>query len=430
MGVLRDVFANLIVSLALKACLSSASPLVLRSEENAIPFSPGYSVQNVVDLAQAISTHSWEFGTATEALLELYDSDLAIFGDHPFEAAKALEKSSENLPKGLEYAEEKIVIGTGPNVLSDGDGAVGDPASLGVGAVLLGKKPGLERFAAAANETIQYVTLEAPRASNGAISHRVAIVELWADFVYMAPPFLAYYAADTSNLTLLHETVYQCRAYREILQNTETPLAGLWHHILGPQDNDPGLWSTGNSWAAAGMTRVLATVLKAPFLSDSPEGSAFRSTASDDLASWIKEIIDGALNAGADSYENGLIKNYYDQPQFFGETSGSMLLAATVYRMVQLRPDIFYSKGPDRKKYLKWADGIRVTIAGTYPDPISGTTLEHVDQNNGTIRPAVNPLGWGDTAPWMSGSPEGQSFGVLLYAAWRDCVFAGICQNN
>jgi hypothetical protein len=64
--------------------------------------------------------------------------------------------------------------------------------------------------------------------------------------------------------------------YREILrENTSAsparppathPLlaSGLWTHIRGPVINDPGIWSTGNAWAAAGMMRILATLVKFP----------------------------------------------------------------------------------------------------------------------------------------------------------------------
>ena len=81
--------------------------------------------------------------------------------------------------------------------------------------------------------------------------------------MYMAPPFLAYYAADTDNEDLLREVVRQCGLYREVLQlNTGSSYDGLWRHIIGPEAQDTGLWSTGNAWAAAGMARVLATVVQ------------------------------------------------------------------------------------------------------------------------------------------------------------------------
>ncbi|KAG6852986.1 hypothetical protein C0991_007702 [Blastosporella zonata] len=412
---------------------TAATSLVLSDLQsrikNPFPLDPGFPIKKVLATGLNISTHSWEFGTATEALLELYNPELSVFGDFPFETAQLLSSDS-TLPKGLAYAAEKIVIGAGANALQDGDGAVGDPASLGVGAVLLGKISGYEQYGAAAMETFEYVTQDAPRAWNGAISHRTDYVELWADFVYMAPPFLAYYAVDTSNITLLQEAVFQCQAYRQILHyNTTSPLGtfgGLWEHILGPVNNDPGLWSTGNAWAAAGMTRVLATVIKAPPFTQSDGREAmeithWRGTAITALTTLIKEIVDGAIGAGPDAYDGGLIKNYYDNPAIFGETSGSSLMAATVYRMAVLRPTVF-----GKEKYIHWAEDIRKVLGRTFMDS-NGRELEHVDTTNGTVRPAVNPLGWGDVNPWMTGSPEGQSFVTMLYTAWRDCHFARRC---
>ncbi|KAG6855935.1 hypothetical protein H0H87_009311 [Tephrocybe sp. NHM501043] len=393
---------------------------------NPFPYDPGFPVQKVLATALNISSHSWEYGTASEALLELYDPDLSVFGDFPFQSA--LLVSSRTLPRGLAYAAEKIVIGTGQNALSDGDGAVGDPASLGVAAVLLGKLDGYEKYGAAAVETFKYVTQDAPRAWNGAISHRTDYIELWfviyeldnsfvaliailtrADFVYMAPPFLAYHAVDTSNFTLLREAVYQCHAYRDILRyNSTSPhgaFTGLWEHILGPVNNDPGLWSTGNAWAAAGMTRVLATIIKAPIFlrsggKEAAESRQWRSTAITKLTTLIKEIVDATINASPHAYDGGLIRNYFDKPTIFGEISGSSLLAATVYRLAVLRPTVF-----GKSKYIKWAEGIRHVLGGTFIDA-NGTEFKHVDGMNGTVRPAVNPLGWGDINPWMTGSPE------------------------
>ena len=171
-------------------------------------------------------------------------------------------------------------------------GAVGDPASLGVYALLIGNsdrkyKPYLD----ASNREAQSVLKVAPRFWNGAISHRYSVPELWADFLFMAPPFLAYYAVSTNNPSLLRETVKQATLYRQILlHNTTEKYHGLWEHIIGekPNSGDRGLWSTGNGWAAAGMTRVLATVMKWPT-------SAGWRTDIELLKGYIKEILDGAM---------------------------------------------------------------------------------------------------------------------------------------
>lgn len=103
----------------------------------------------------------------------------------------------------------------------------------------------------------------------------------------MAPPFLAYYAVYKNDEALLRETIRQVGLYREVLKKSN----GLWTHIKGPNSADPGSWSTGNAWAAAGITRVLATVIKAPM-------SSGWTTEINLLKSYIKEILDGAMTVG------------------------------------------------------------------------------------------------------------------------------------
>lgn len=235
-----------------------------------------------------------------------------------------------------------------------------------------------------------------------------------ADFMYMAPPFLAYYAADKGDDAMLHDSVKQCGYYREVLQaKTPKTCKGAWHHIIGPESQDLGLWSTGNAWAAAGMTRVLATVIKAP----TAQYSNWRQEAIDSLTTWIKEILDGAMSAPMDG---GLLRNYLDNMDSsrhgFGEISGSSLLAAVAYRMAVLRPQVF------GERYIEWAEGIRLVLGGRDKNGNPHVT------STGVVTPAVNPLWWLDPKPLTTGSPEGQSFVVLMYAAWRDCVLAGTCR--
>ncbi|KAF8143719.1 hypothetical protein K438DRAFT_1875422 [Mycena galopus ATCC 62051] len=377
----------------------------LSATSSLTPFDPGFNITAVAAEAKALPSHSWEFGTATETLLELRSPLLSVF-----------------VPS-LAYAQANIVIGTGANGLSDGDGAVGDPASLGVGAVMLGKTN--VTFAAAAASEIEYIVDEAPRWANGAISQRTDVAELWADWMFMAPPFIAYYAADSNNASLLETAYLQCGLYREVVllgsnSSTFNPVGtsttnGSWHHIVGPQSADPGLWSTGNGWAAMGMARVLATVMKAPVA----HGTSWRSAAIADLTAWIKEIIDGARSW---STEEGLLRNYLNDTSGdghgFGEISGSSMLAAVAYRMVVHAPEAF-----DAETYVPWAESIRTVLGG-----VDSEGNPHVT-SAGIVTPAVDPLGWQDTAPFTTGSPEGNNFVVLMYAAWRDCIFAGLCKK-
>jgi rhamnogalacturonyl hydrolase YesR len=380
------------------------------SNLNVFTYSPGFEIKQVVQQAQALPAYSWEFGTAAEALLELYNPDLSVFGDSPFPVPTVNASSV----LALNYAASKVVWGTGYAALASGDGAAGDPASLGVSAVMLGKTN--STFAWAANQTMTGLTQDIPRYWNGAISQRVDYPELWADFMYMVPPFLAYYAADQGHLQLLQDTVQQCELYRQILKaNTTAATNGIWMHIIGPQNQATGFWSTGNAWAAAGMTRVLATVTKATSITD--EG--WRQQAITQLTGYIQEIVDGAMNAPQDG---GLLRNYLDDVSGdgigFGEISGSSLLAATVYRMAVLQPTVFTSS------YIVWADSLRGTLAG---NDVNGNP--HIT-STGIATPAVDPMWWKDTTPFTTGSPEGESFVVLMYAGWRDCVKAGICPTS
>ncbi|KAJ7142603.1 hypothetical protein C8R44DRAFT_974264 [Mycena epipterygia] len=281
-------------------------------------------------------------------------------------------------------------ITLGINGLSNGSGAVGDPASLGVAAVML---PGRLN---ASYTAVDYAVDAAPRWINCAISQNADVTEVWADFIYMLPPFLAYFAADTQNASLLETAYLQCGLYRSVLlfSSNTSDTAFLLHSLrpptaagttVGPQSAEPGLWSTGNGWAAAGMARVLAAVLKAPVTLN----TAGCDTTITDFTPWIQEIVEGARAAPADL---GLLRNHPDDttPGYgFGEISGSALIAAVAYRIVVLTPEAFNAD----------------TDAQVNP---------HVTQN-GTA------TGYGAVD---GGESEGNNF-VVLYAAWRDCMWTG-----
>lgn len=160
------------VSFVLLAVISRTAG-VPATDSTAFPFSPGFDIQSVAALAKSLPSHSWEFGTATETLLELYDAEHSVFGSKPFPVPTIQPADSQ----ALSYAQANIVIGIPPDGLSNGDGAVGDPASLGVGAVMLGKTN--QTYAAAAAAEIDYLLTGAPRWPNGAISHRAQYAELW-----------------------------------------------------------------------------------------------------------------------------------------------------------------------------------------------------------------------------------------------------------
>ncbi|KAK7941357.1 uncharacterized protein PG986_013744 [Apiospora aurea] len=395
-------------------------------------------INNVIAQGQRLAIHSWEYGTFAEALLEWHHPQFSVFGPDPFPNGKVPVLQVDDV-QSLSYA--KPHIWTNQSTLVDGDGAAGDPASLGVSAILIGQTQ--PAYLAAAGRQVDHLLTAVPRWPNGAISHREAVAELWADFVYMAPPALAYWAAQTADAGLLAEVLRQCSLYRDVLgvplplplkksgaggnsSSNEDPFAagGLWHHIIGPETQDLGIWSTGNAWAAAGMTRVLATALKFPQNSNSTKTkkkSKNLDAGIQTVKAIVRDILDAAIALDQAEPNEPLLRNYLNDTTWFGELSGTTLLTATVYRLAVLAPDEFGGgAGGDKNKngssdsnnkYVQWADAKR-------PEIIARVNAQ------GLLSPVINPLNWGDRTPGTE-SPEAQAFALLMFAAWRDYQEAG-----
>ena len=150
----------------------------------------GFDVYSAAQVMMDKSAHSWEWGTAAQALLELYTSEVSVFGSNPFPNGKIPSVSADIL--ALSYA--KQFISTELQVLIP-DSAVGDPASLGVSALLLGTSD--SKYTSAAERQADYILNQAPRWTNGAISHRPDVAEIWADNMAMSFPFCTYYRKST-----------------------------------------------------------------------------------------------------------------------------------------------------------------------------------------------------------------------------------------
>ncbi|KAH7916821.1 hypothetical protein BJ138DRAFT_1096948, partial [Hygrophoropsis aurantiaca] len=219
-------------------------------------------------------SRSWERGTAAEALTELSWPHLSVF-----------DKSSIPPPNGPNHEIPIDVINiaaetvkTKPQkstTLVANDGAVGDPASLGV-AVLLANWTQSDisdtSYARAAGQQLDYLLHTAPKTDTGAISHRADQVQLW---------HVSLFADDDGGPALLQTAYDQCRLYRDHLRDEN----GLWRHIALGSWQDDSHWATGNGWAAAGMLRVLETI------SYSTHASKFVNQRNH-LKNWIQEIID------------------------------------------------------------------------------------------------------------------------------------------
>ncbi|RDB22323.1 hypothetical protein Hypma_010490 [Hypsizygus marmoreus] len=392
----------------------------------------GVAGQNLTDaqvfevsarLAEGAKT-SWELGTRAQAILSLNVTAYSVLSpSKPLPPSSSVPSEvSTSLEPVLEIA-RTVVAGrgasngniTGPQALIR-DGSAADPASIGV-AVLLANWTGQggEDYAGAAKDQLDFLLLEVPRTSDGAISHRVEQVQLWSDFVYMVPPFLAYYGVTTQNRTLLVQAHDQIKLYRSYLRDTKAN--NLWKHVLlGVNGTDEGHWSTGNGWAAAGMLRVLGTI----------QNSQYAKTMKNeqkDLAAWIKEI-HGGMYPHLDSDTN-LFPNYasraVDARGNFLDASSTALMASTVYRLSLLWGE--HSHLPMAERSRKALSSPSATSTGPTNSNSNSSTAELLHLSNaGWLTPVVNPHSYGVQG---SESPEGQAFVVEMQAAWRDWVADG-----
>ncbi|EJD47722.1 Six-hairpin glycosidase [Auricularia subglabra TFB-10046 SS5] len=332
---------------------------------------------------------SWELGTRAQALLELDAPQYSVFneGSIPPPAKVADDAALADVLAIASNAVAELPRDNTPRPLDSGAG--GDPPSMGI-AVLLANAtggPNATQYAQAAQNQLDFV-LRLPRSHDGAISHRVEQTQLWADFIYMTPPFLAYYGMVTNNHSLVDLAYQQCNLYRNNLRDKKL---NLWRHMALGQHNDEGHWSTGNAWAAAGMLRVLATI------KHSDMAGSFKKQMSN-LEHWVSEILDGMYSRLDAS--STLFHNYADQTNTFPEGASSALLAAATYRLALLR---------NAYHHLPNAERVRKEL------------VSRVD-SDGWLAPVVNPESF---AAEGSHSPEGQAFIVLMHAAHRDWVADG-----
>ncbi|BGP44127.1 hypothetical protein JCM10450v2_008350 [Rhodotorula kratochvilovae] len=381
---MRRSFALAAAAAAVTGALVGAAPLA----SDTAPLDDGL-VTLIKQRLNESATDTWTSGTYMEALLELDYPSLSVF------SSAAYPPSSPTSP----YEVDSLVASWAaqrPSWTNElayvNGGAAADPAALGVGwlvAAAFADEGRKEALLAQAKQEVQYLLQSVPRMSDGAVSHRPPgeSASLWADFISMVPPFLAYYGVATSDRSYLESAYTQIKLYRAHLQAP----SGSWRHVVGGgQFDDGGLWNTGNGWAAHGIVRVLATMQNSQWNDTFAEEKA-------DLAVWATEIL---ANAFQNLKSDGLLPNYYDRASgsSFSDAAGSALLAAAAYRLAQLG-------GTNSTWLLRVAATIRAAVNAK------------INTSTGWLSPVVNPLSFKEQS---SASPEGEAFLLLLHAAWRD----------
>lgn len=352
------------------------------------------------DAAQA----SWERGTRAQVLIEYDAPKYNVLSTKCEFPPPAVTDNSLSTP--FQIAQSAVASKPANSLTLVEDGSAADPASLGP-VVLLANWTGQAGadYRAAAEDQLDFLLNHAPRTSDGAISHRNDKVQLWSDFVYMVPPFLAYYGALQKNRTLMDEAFHQIELYRDQLHDDGAN--NLWKHIvMGGSGEDPGHWSTGNGWAAMGMLRVMGTIKASSMAGDFPDQI-------NTLQSWVEEIIDGMYDLASAQHNTALFRNYPDNTNTFYDASSTAFMAAVTYRLAVLTDGKSVRRIPDaeraRKELCRHA----------------GDAGGHID-GDGWLSPVVDPHNFPQQG---SHSAEGQAFVVSMmagYNAWNGIGQPGV----
>lgn len=178
----------------------------------------------------SISSQSWELGVLVNSLTEVYYTWLSPFSYNPsgsssppwlvldtvtsalsgYSWSGAPTSQRANLAAYLLPSTSPVGLDPGP--LMNGDGALGDPCSLGAGvwaaanyvneaSAVYGSVKGVE-YAWAIGNQYQHL-LQGSTNSQGTLSQREGYFELWSDMGYMIPPFLG----CESSLATLRQTL-------------------------------------------------------------------------------------------------------------------------------------------------------------------------------------------------------------------------------
>lgn len=374
--------------------------------------------------AISISTHSWELGTLCNALVELYYPSLSPFAyqgpedsissnDLPEAMLEVLVATMESYdwtgsPSSLGattpddvsiYLSNTAPVPLKPQALVPGDGALGDPASLGAAAYIAGQlieslnttidgaRSGAD-YAWAVGNQLSYLE-SGSTSDNGTISQRDGYFELWADMGYMIPPFPAYLGLAASDNTLLQLGLEQWILESSALLDTDE---NLFRHV---NDWDARFWATGNGWMLYGLMRVLASI----------DAAGQTGSFSGDVTK-VKQQAAPVFNSLWQQLDSdNLIPNYMLQSNTtlaVGDVSGTAAVVAAYYRFHVLCPEYavdVLTQGAE----TAW-EGVMAKIG-----------------DDGWATHVVDPLG---TYGWVVypddptlHSPEAQSFAGMMWAA-------------
>lgn len=275
---------------------------------------------NKVKMAMlAVQRYPWEQGVCMQAMYESGDISTAI--------AMAHDAVLRQQPDGrLAVINENI--------------AVTDPAANGVCVKRAYDITGDSFYLDAANKMLAYLMNQAPRTDKGVLCHNeisfhegFSKVQIWADAIFMAPPFLA-------EMGLLDEALFQIKGMYQYLID---PSSGLLRHIYDAGKSvfvRDKLWATGNGWALMGMGAV-----------SEKAKSEGREDISGELNELSRKLLDNML---VFQLTDGRFHDILNEEESFIDGASAMMMATYIYRSLhnQSLPE----------SYRKYADLVLQTM--------------------------------------------------------------------
>ena len=240
----------------------------------------------------SLQKQNWEHGLATQAFVENGDETMMILMARE---AVARQEAGGRLA-----------------VISTANG-INDSATPLEAVLKTAEITGDKSMKEAADYMLEYLFQRAPRTKEGYIHHSYHGPELWADSIYMAPPFVAYAGYP-------EEGFRQAKAIIDRLWMEEESLfAYRWNADTG-QISHPRLWGLANAHAISGMTKLIS------HLPDS-------MTAERDLLKRYVELhLEGCLRYLKDDF---LFHDTINDPATYTETSLAMRVADTVFKGIK-----------------------------------------------------------------------------------------------
>jgi unsaturated rhamnogalacturonyl hydrolase len=298
----------------------------------------------------SMQRQNWEHGIAAQAFVEIGDEPMMIL-----------------------MAREAVLRQGGDGrlaVISTANG-INDSATSLEAVIRSAEALNDTELKSAAERMLTYLFETAPRTAGGFIHHSYHGPELWADSIYMAPPFLAFAG-------------YPEEAYRQAMGIIER----LWisrDSLFAYRWNDetqtithPNLWGLANAHALSGMAKLIGHL---------PESMAEET---DKLRDQARRHLEGCMRHLNDNY---LFHNIITDRSTFMETSLAMRVADTIFKGV--------TAGWIERDLLEFAQEIRKAVHG------------YVDEH-GFVMGVPGPPSYS----FPGRSAEGQAFFLMMEASF------------